>query len=199
MAVAPTLAHAACKPAAAAPESSCAFVLHDATAASILSVALVLEVVVVVAASEDVVVSLSLPHPAAINAQTNSAVSAAIVYQRCPCMLRPLWWSPRESRGSRPYSRRAFSRSRLGVRRPGRRDRPHEPDLGIAKNPDYLVRRPPAECVCEVKKFSFENFKDPFPVGQRTGARSMKEVLQPVCRKIYQGSVQLKPWPIDGS
>ena len=49
--------------------------------------------------SDDVVVSSSSPHPAAIGAQTTSAMSTGIAYQRCPCMLHSLSAGTREVAG----------------------------------------------------------------------------------------------------
>jgi hypothetical protein len=64
-----------------------------------------------------------------------------------------------------------------------------EPDLGVAKRPDYLVARAGSEAVCEVKEFDAK--ANPPPVGG--GMRSMVDVLRPVRQKIRDAAKQLKP------
>lgn len=68
-----------------------------------------------------------------------------------------------------------------------------EPDLGITKRPDRLIRWNGSEVVCEIKQFD----NDPHE-GWSGQARSssMKEVLKPIRRTVSYAAEQLKP--LDG-
>lgn len=73
-----------------------------------------------------------------------------------------------------------------------------EPGLGIEKNPDRLIRWNGHEVVCEIKQFESHPFAR---VVGRVGTLSMKEVLNPVRRKVSKAAEQLKPlagseWPL---
>lgn len=73
-----------------------------------------------------------------------------------------------------------------------------EPDLGVEKNPDRLIRWNGHEVVCEIKQFESHPFAR---VVGRVGTLSMKEVLNPVRRKVSRAAEQLKPlaesdWPL---
>jgi hypothetical protein len=61
----------------------------------------------------------------------------------------------------------------------------HEPDLGIASRPDYVVERDGARCVVEVKSFA----RDSWPI--KRGSTSMQEVLKPIRGQIHNAARQL--------
>lgn len=65
----------------------------------------------------------------------------------------------------------------------------YEPELGVAKRPDYLVIRADSEAICEVKEFDAK--ANPAPMDG--GMRSMEDVLRPVRQKIRDAAKQLKP------
>jgi hypothetical protein len=65
-----------------------------------------------------------------------------------------------------------------------------EPDLGIEKNPDRLISWNGHQVVCEIKQFEaspFDRLLGTF------GTLGMREVLNPVRRKVAKASAQLKP------
>ncbi|MFC1405783.1 MULTISPECIES: hypothetical protein [Streptacidiphilus] len=68
----------------------------------------------------------------------------------------------------------------------------HEPDLGITKNPDFLVTAAEAKVVLEVKAFDTFGMFETLPVGASVGSRSMEEALKPVRRQISKAAGQLK-------
>jgi hypothetical protein len=73
-----------------------------------------------------------------------------------------------------------------------------EPDLGVGKSPDRLIRWNGHEVVCEIKQFESGPFSQR---GEGAGVMDMKEVLGPVRRKVTRAAAQLKPlastrWPL---
>src|SRR6266571_9459641 len=73
----------------------------------------------------------------------------------------------------------------------------YEPDLGVEKRPDYLVRRGDVEAICEVEEFDAEKISLPW-TQQQSGTTDMKTVLRPVRGKIRAAARQLKPLATDG-
>lgn len=71
----------------------------------------------------------------------------------------------------------------------------HEPDLGVAKRPDYLVERDGLKCVCEIKEFDRETTSTPGlgTGGKRFGSFDSETVLKPVRSQIRRAASQLKP------
>jgi hypothetical protein len=65
-----------------------------------------------------------------------------------------------------------------------------EPDLGIEKRPDRLITWSGHEIVCEIKQFATSPF---YKLLGNVGTLGMREVLNPVRRKINAASKQLKP------
>jgi hypothetical protein len=69
-----------------------------------------------------------------------------------------------------------------------------EPDLGIEKNPDRLIRWNDVEVVCEIKQFEH----DPFALLlNRVGILDLTSALRQVRKAIERAAKQLKP--LDGS
>ena len=65
-----------------------------------------------------------------------------------------------------------------------------EPDLGVRKNPDRLIRWNGIEVVCEIKQFDH----DPFGLlKNRAGVLSLTTALRQVRRSIERAASQLKP------
>ena len=71
-------------------------------------------------------------------------------------------------------------------------DQTREPDLGNGKHPDFLVRTPNQELVCEVKSFDTEGG---FQNAGSIGARAQHEVLRPIRKQIGKAAEQLKDIP----
>lgn len=75
-----------------------------------------------------------------------------------------------------------------------------EPDLGIAKRPDFVVTAEGHTVVAEVKAFdTYGMFTDAVP--NQLMARSLKEALRPIRRQISNAAVQLRElqgrgWPL---
>lgn len=66
-----------------------------------------------------------------------------------------------------------------------------EPDLGIEKRPDRLIRWNGIEVVCEIKQFDNDPFGDDWNGQART--MGMKAALNPVRRAVSYAAEQLKP------
>lgn len=66
-----------------------------------------------------------------------------------------------------------------------------EPDLGIEKKPDRLIRWNGIEVVCEIKQFDNDPFGDNWNGQPRT--MNMKTALNPVRRVVSYAAEQLKP------
>jgi hypothetical protein len=70
----------------------------------------------------------------------------------------------------------------------------HEPDLGIAKRPDYLISRAGIEAVCEVKQFATTVMRDRLGgIGRGAGMLSSKQVFGTVRNQLDAAARQLKP------
>lgn len=68
--------------------------------------------------------------------------------------------------------------------------REYEPDLGVARRPDFLITRAGDEVICEVKAFEGWGLHD--PAGPHIGSRTTSEALAPVREAIRSASRQLK-------
>jgi hypothetical protein len=66
-----------------------------------------------------------------------------------------------------------------------------EPDLGIEKHPDRLIRWNGFEVVCEIKQFDNDPFGNDWNGQPRT--MDMKSALKPVRRAVSYAAEQLKP------
>ncbi len=66
----------------------------------------------------------------------------------------------------------------------------YEPDLGVARRPDFLIARTGDEVICEVKAFEGWGLHD--PAGPHIGSRTASEALAPVREAIRSASRQLK-------
>jgi hypothetical protein len=66
----------------------------------------------------------------------------------------------------------------------------HEPDLGVAKRPDYVIERAGKRCVVEVKMF--DAARRSFP-DQPFGSTNAETVLKPVRSQLREAARQLKP------
>jgi hypothetical protein len=66
-----------------------------------------------------------------------------------------------------------------------------EPDLGIEKKPDRLIRWNDVEVVCEIKQFDRDPFGDDWNGQPRT--MNMITALKPVRRAVSYAAEQLKP------
>jgi hypothetical protein len=66
----------------------------------------------------------------------------------------------------------------------------HEPDLGVAKRPDYVIERAGTRCVVEVKMFdaATRSFPD-----QPFGTTNAETVMKPVRSQLREAARQLKP------
>lgn len=70
----------------------------------------------------------------------------------------------------------------------------HEPELGISKQPDYLIERAGRLAVCEVKGFTTSGIWGQMVASPgQVAHRSMREVLSPVRRQMRAAAKQLKP------
>ena len=67
----------------------------------------------------------------------------------------------------------------------------HEPDLGVSKRPDYVIKRDDYRCVCEVKEFARDASSLPRTPGY--SSTGMDFVLKPIRSQIRQAAPQLKP------
>lgn len=68
---------------------------------------------------------------------------------------------------------------------------PHEPDLGVAKFPDYVIERDGRRCVVEVKEFG--SGSSPFPTGQRYGSLGSATLLKPIRGQLREAARKFKP------
>jgi hypothetical protein len=93
--------------------------------------------------------------------------------------------------GNSPESEAWFDRY---VAEHGRDPGEAEPELGIEKNPDRLIRWNDVEVVCEIKQFE----RDPFGLLlNRVGVLGLTSALRQVRKAIERAAKQLKP--LDGS
>ena len=70
----------------------------------------------------------------------------------------------------------------------------HEPDLGVAKRPDYVIERDRQRCVCEVKEFAADTSSFP----GASGTTSAEVVLSPMRSQIREAARQLEPLATSG-
>jgi hypothetical protein len=65
----------------------------------------------------------------------------------------------------------------------------HEPDLGRARRPDYVIGRDGLQCVVEVKQFAATTRSFP---DQRFGSTDLATVLKPIRSQLREAARQLK-------
>jgi hypothetical protein len=65
----------------------------------------------------------------------------------------------------------------------------HEPDVGTAKRPDYVIRRGASQLIVEVKEFSPGTSSLP---AQTSGTTSLEVVLKPIRSQLREAARQLK-------